>query len=126
MPAPRCRDAQSETLAPQLEQLTRLALEKMTQILKIPTDRGDGNLLRAQTAAAGLAVNAQLRADETRLKQVRSRDIMERIIAMMKEEEAKLAERERLEKGPAATRTDIVGPSTCAEDLPAQDANDRA
>ena len=32
--------------------------------------RGDGNLLRAQTAAAGLAVNAQLRADETRMKQV--------------------------------------------------------
>ena len=71
----------------------------MEQTLRIPTDRGDGNLLRAQTAAAGLAVNAQLRADETRLKQVRSRDIMERIIAMMKEEEAKMAERERLERG---------------------------
>jgi hypothetical protein len=62
--------AERETLAPQLEAVTRLALEKMTQILKIPTDRGDGNLLRAQTAAAGVAVNAQLRADETRLKQV--------------------------------------------------------
>jgi hypothetical protein len=88
-----------ETLAPQLEHLTRLALEKMTQILKIPTDRGDGNLLRAQTAAAGLAVNAQLRADETRLKQVRSRDIMERIRAMLAEEEAKMAEYERRERG---------------------------
>ena len=51
------------------KRVTRLALEKMTQILKIPTDRGDGNLLRAQTAAAGLAVNAQLRADEAKLKQ---------------------------------------------------------
>jgi hypothetical protein len=85
-----------ETLAPQLEQLTRLALEKMTQILKIPTDRGDGNLLRAQTAAAGLAVNAQLRADETRLKQVRGNDVMERIIAMLAEERAK--EKELLER----------------------------
>jgi hypothetical protein len=84
-----------ETLAPQLEQLTRLALEKMTQILKIPTDRGDGNLLRAQTAAAGLAVNAQLRADQARMKQVPRRDVMERIIAMVKEEEAKLAELRR-------------------------------
>jgi hypothetical protein len=88
-------------------------------------------LLRAQTAAAGIAVNAQLRADETRMKQVRSKDIMERIIAMMKEEEAKLAERERLERGkgegPAAARANITGPSTCAEDqMPAQDANDRA
>ena len=83
-----------ETLAPQLEQLTRLALEKMTQILKIPTDRGDGNLLRAQTAAAGLAVNAQLRADQARMKQVPRRDIMERIRAMLAEEEAKMAELE--------------------------------
>jgi hypothetical protein len=81
-----------ETLAPQLEQLTRLALEKMTQILKIPTDRHDGNLLRAQTAAAGLAVNTQLRADQARMKQVRGRDVMERIKVMMAEEEAKLAE----------------------------------
>jgi hypothetical protein len=88
-----------ETLAPQLEQLTRLALEKMTQILKIPTDRRDGNLLRAQTAAAGLAVNAQLRADETRMKQVHRRDVMERLIAMMKEEKAKMAEERRLERG---------------------------
>jgi hypothetical protein len=94
--------ADRETLAPELERVTRLALEKMTQILQIPTDRGDGNLLRAQTAAAGLAVNAQLRADETRMKQVRSRDIMERIRAMLAEEEAKLkklAEDERLERG---------------------------
>jgi hypothetical protein len=91
--------AERETLAPELERVTWLGLQKLEQILRIPTDRGDGNLLRAQTAAAGLAVNAQLRADETRLKQVRSRDIMERIIAMMKEEEAKMAERERLERG---------------------------
>ena len=88
-----------QALAPALEQVTWLGLQKLEQILRIPTDRGDGNLLRAQTAAAGLAVNAQLRADETRLKQVRSRDIMERIIAMMKEEEAKLAEYERRERG---------------------------
>jgi hypothetical protein len=128
-----------ETLAPQLEQLTRLALEKMTQILKIPTDRGDGNLLRAQTAAAGLAVNTQLRADQARMKQARGKDIMERIIAMMKEEQAKLAEMEaqmaedeRRKRGEsdglAAARTDIVGPSTCLEDagISVKNANDRA
>src|SRR6516162_3855857 len=49
-----------ETLAPELERVTRLGLQKLDQILRIPTDRGDGNLLRAQTAAAGLAVNAHL------------------------------------------------------------------
>jgi hypothetical protein len=91
--------AERETLAPELERVTWLGLQKLEQILRIPTDWGDGNLLRAQTAAAGLAVNAQLRADEAKLKQARRGDIMERIIAMMKEEKAKLAEEERLERG---------------------------
>jgi hypothetical protein len=130
---------EGETLAPQLEAVTRLGLQKLQQILQIPTDRGDGNLLRAQTAAAGLAVNVQMRVDEARLKQVRRRDIMEQIIAMMREEQAKLAEweaqmaederRKRGEsEGPAAARTDIVGSSTCAEDvgISVKNANDRA
>ena len=98
-PVAEVATAERETLAPELERVTRLALQKLEQILKIPTDRGDGNLLRAQTAAAGLAVNAQLRADEAKLKQVRRGDIMERIIAMLKEEKAKLAEEDRLKRG---------------------------
>jgi hypothetical protein len=73
-------------------------LQKLEQILRIPTDRRDGNLLRAQTAAAGLAVNAQLRA-ETRMKQVGRRDVLERLLAMIAEEKAKWAEEERLERG---------------------------
>jgi hypothetical protein len=98
-PGAEVATVERETLAPELEAVTRLGLQKLEQILRIPTDRGDGNLLRAQTAAAGLAVNAQLRADEAKLKQARRRDIMERIIAMMAEEKAKLAEEERLERG---------------------------
>ena len=108
--------------------MTRLGLQKLDQILRIPTDRGDGNLLRAQTAAAGIAVNAQLCAGETRMKQVRRRDVMERIIALMKEEQARMAEYERLElEGTVAARSGIVDPSTCTEGsgiMPAQDAND--
>jgi hypothetical protein len=84
-----------ESLAPELERVTLLGLQKLEQILRIPTDRGDGNLLRAQTAAAALAVNAQLRADETRMKQVRRGDMMERILVMLAEEKVKLAELER-------------------------------
>jgi hypothetical protein len=114
-----------ETLAPELERVTLLGLQKLEQILRIPTDRGDGNLLRAQTAAAGLAVNAQLRADEAKLKQVQRRDVLERIIALVAEEKAKMEERRK-----AAARADIVDSSTCAEDsginiVPAQDAKDR-
>ena len=91
--------AERETLAPELERVTWLGLQKLEQILRIPTDRGDGNLLRAQTAAAGLAVNAQLRADETRMKQVHRSDVMERILTMLREEKARLAEESRLERG---------------------------
>ena len=97
-------------LAPELERVTGLALQKLDQILRIPTDRGDGNLLRAQTAAAGLAVNAQLRADEAKLKQARRPDVMERILAMIAEEKAKMAEEERRKrgegKGPAPSGSD--------------------
>ena len=51
-------------------------------------------MLRAQTGAAALAVNAQLRADEAKMKQVRRGDMMERLIVMMAEEKAKLVELE--------------------------------
>jgi hypothetical protein len=134
-PAAEVATAERETLAPELERVTLLGLQKLEQILRIPTDRGDGNLLRAQTAAAGLAVNVQMRVDEARLKQVRRTDIMARIIESMKQEKARLAEMEAQmaederrnrgeSEGLAAARTDIAGPSTCAED--AQDAKDRA
>src|SRR6516165_5732620 len=91
--------AERETLAPELERVTGLALQKLDQILRIPTDRGDGNLLRAQTAAAGIAVNAQLKADETKMKQAQRGDVLERLLKVMAEEKAKLAEDERLERG---------------------------
>ena len=136
-PVAEAATTERETLAPELERVTLLGLQKLEQILRIPTDRGDGNLLRAQTAAAGLAVNVQMRVDEAKMKQVRRTDIMARIIESMKQEKARLAEweaqmaederRKRGEsEGPAAARTDIVGPSTCTEDLPAQGSNDRA
>jgi hypothetical protein len=98
-PVAEVATAERETLAPELQRVTWLGLQKLDQILRIPTDRGDGNLLRAQTAAAGIAVNAQLRADETKMKQVRRTDVMERILAMIAEEKAKLVEEERLERG---------------------------
>jgi hypothetical protein len=134
-PVAEAATVEPETLAPELEAVTRLGLQKIAQILALPTDPGDGNILRAQTAAAGIAVNAQLKADETKMKQVRRRDVLERLLALFAEEKAKLAEEERLERGeaegPAAARTDAGGPSTCAEDsgtniMPAQDANNRA
>ena len=78
------------SLASELERLTGLALQKLDQILRIPTDRGDGNLLRAQTAAAGITVNAQLRADETRLRHKPQGDVLERLLKTIEEERARI------------------------------------
>ena len=135
-PVAEVATTERESLAPELERVTLLGLQKLEQILRIPTDRGDGNLLRAQTAAAGLAVNVQMRVDEARLKQVRRTDIMARIIESMNQEKARLAEMEaqmaederRKREGEAAARADIVGPSTCVEDagISVKNANDRA
>jgi hypothetical protein len=98
-PAAEVVTVERETLAPELEAVTRLGLHKIAQILTLPTDPGDGNILRAQTAAAGIAVNAQLKADETRMRQVRRRDVLERLLALFAEEKARMAEEERLERG---------------------------
>ena len=52
------------------------------------------DLLRAQTAAAGIAVNAQLRADE----KVRRSDVLKKLLARIAEERARMAEHERLKR----------------------------
>jgi hypothetical protein len=51
--------------------------------------------LRAQTTAAATAVNAQLRADETKMKQVQKGDMLAQLLEIMKVEEAKLREIDR-------------------------------
>ena len=96
-PAAEVATTERETLAPELERVTLLGLQKLEQILRIPTDRGDGNLLRAQTAAAGLAVNVQMRVDEAKMRQVRGKDVLKQIIALVEEEKAKMEERRKRE-----------------------------
>jgi hypothetical protein len=79
-------------LAAELQSVTQLGLQKIGQILRLPTDPHNGNVLRAQTTAAATAVNAQLRADETKMKQQQREDVLQELIKRMKEEKAKLAE----------------------------------
>ena len=86
---------EKNTLAIELEAVTRLGLQKLDHILRLPTDPHNGNVLRAQTTAAATAVNAQLRADETKMKQLQEGDIMARLLKTMEIEEAKLMEIER-------------------------------
>ena len=83
------------TLAVELEAVTRLGLQKLDHILRLPTDPGNGNILRAQTTAAATAVNAQLRADETKMKQVQRADVIADLLKIMEIEQAKLMEMDR-------------------------------
>jgi hypothetical protein len=86
---------EKNTLAIELEAVTRLGLQKLDHILRLPTDPGNGNILRAQTTAAATAVNAQLRADETKMKQAQKGDVIARLLEIMEIEEAKLMEMDR-------------------------------
>ena len=83
------------TLATELEAVTQLGLQKLDHILRLPTDPGNGNILRAQTTAAATAVNAQLRADETKMKQAQKGDVIARLLEIMEVEQAKLMEMDR-------------------------------
>ena len=88
-PAAEIPTVKRGTLAPELEAVARQGLKKLGQILALPTDRSDGNLLRAQTSAA-TALNTQLRVDETKLRQQQSQDTLERLLQIIAREEQKL------------------------------------
>ena len=82
----------SDELPEALETVTRLGLRKLARVLRIPTNEADGNLLRAQVTAAGIAVNAQLRADEQRLRQKVQGDVLERLLKLIEEKRRELGE----------------------------------
>ena len=83
--------SQSDDLPAALEQVTRLGLRKLEKVLRVPLDPTDGNLVRSQVTAAIGAVNAQLRADEQRLKAKVQGDVLERLLKAMGEQRRKLA-----------------------------------
>jgi hypothetical protein len=86
-------------MAKELEEVTRLALQKVGQILRLPTDRTDGNILRAQTSAAATAINAQLRADEARLRAKTEGDVLDRLLKAIEAEKKRRAQEERKRDG---------------------------
>ena len=73
-----------EELARRLEAVCGMSLSKLEEILRLPTDADNGNVLRAQTAAAGTVLQCQLRADETRLKHARGTDVLDRLQKLVK------------------------------------------
>ena len=86
-----------EILPRKLEAVTLLGLQKLEQILRIPTNHADGTLLRAQVTAAGAAIHAQVRVDETKMRQKQQGDVLERLLKVMAEEKKKRAAEENEE-----------------------------
>jgi hypothetical protein len=94
----------SDDLPAALEQVTRLGLKKLERVLRVPLDPTDGNLVRSQVTAAIGAINAQLRADEQRLKRKAKGDVFERLLKIIEKEQKKMseAEQKKLTKTPEA------------------------
>jgi hypothetical protein len=87
-----CDDVgQSDDLPAALEQVTRQGLKKLSQVLRAPLDITDSNLTRSQVTAAGIAVNAQLRADEHQLRRKAQGDTLARLIKLIEEEMPKIS-----------------------------------
>ncbi len=98
----------SGELPAELERVTRLGLGTIAKILKAPFDPSDGNLTRSQVTAAGIAVNAQLRADEQQLRRKTQGDVFERLLKIIEEEKKKLPPSSSLEVPPAVQQPEHV------------------
>jgi hypothetical protein len=80
----------TDNLADELALVAQLGLKNLRDILSAPAEYDDGALLRAKNAAAQTALNAQLRADENRLKQRSDEDTLARVLKLIAEEEARM------------------------------------
>ena len=74
-----------EGLVRQLEKVCGLSLDKLQEILELPMDTKNGNVLRAQTAAAGTVLQCQLRADESRFRTAHNNDVLDRLEKLIRQ-----------------------------------------
>jgi hypothetical protein len=83
-------DDQSEVLARKLEGLTEASIDKLREVLALPVDADNGATLRAFVGAAGVALNAQLRADSMRLRALREDRALAALLALIAQQEGKV------------------------------------
>jgi hypothetical protein len=106
----------SEELAHQLERVCDLSLNKIEEILSLPTDAKNGNVLRAQSAVASTAIQCQLRADESKMRIRSNSDTLARLEKLLRSERRKLPK-----------KVVTVAPEPTEELFPdAHEADDRA
>jgi hypothetical protein len=80
----------TENMAGELALVAQLGLKNLREILSAPNDYEDAPLLRAKSAAAQTALNAQLRADENRLRQQQSDGVLAKLLAIIAQEEKRV------------------------------------
>ena len=76
---------ETDRLARDLASATQAGLDWIRDILARSAQDGDSALLRAQSAAAGIAINAQLRADSLRMRSAREDKALDRLVRLMQE-----------------------------------------
>ena len=74
-----------DQLARDLAGVTQSSLDWIRDILALGVDDTNSALLRAQSASAGIAINAQLRADSLRLRAAREDKALERLVKLIAE-----------------------------------------
>lgn len=77
----------SEDLARELEALTQASIERLRDVLRLPLDVDNAAVLRAITQAAGIGLNAQLRADSMRLRALRADTALAALLALIASKE---------------------------------------
>jgi hypothetical protein len=89
----------ADDLPQALEQVTRLGLKELRRILRLPLDETNGNLLRAKVTASLGAIQAQLRADEQRLRTKTTGDALARLEKALHEIAPKIPKRLKAVEG---------------------------
>ena len=74
-----------DKLAHDLAGATQLSLDWIRAVLTAGLDEGNSALLRAQSAAAGIAINAQLRADQLKMRSAREDKALERLVKLIQD-----------------------------------------
>jgi hypothetical protein len=88
------RDTDADALPEQLETVCRLGLREIRRILRLPLDEGNAGLLRAKVTAGVAAINAQLRADESRMRTRATSDVLDRLEKLIREQRKLLPQRD--------------------------------
>lgn len=95
-------------LADQLEVVSEKSLKWLKEVLDRPIDEENSALLRAQSSAANIALNTQLRADALRLRAQRNDNALKTLIELIAAKEQSVPS---VMNGSCIVTNELLGPS---------------